>query len=329
MAFGNPVIVLERDFYNEIPDGCVVKIQLENEISDLANAFHFLLDNESTRLEIGNKASDFVKVNCTPEVYVSRFKSFLEGIPRTISSNRLVNDSIQLNHQTLKDLSFNQQNVPWVVDAVGRELSNVFSAISPKPSDRKVLGIWFGFPYVASLRREGMTKFLLYMLSAMLEEYPVDCEIWVYSFNEEEIKNSFNALINEKEFNNRIRIITEKNFMEALDVPAYKRDLPFEINETLDNLADLANEYSKATCFITAIVYLDNVIGTGKPLFVPVHDLGIHVHYDDFILMDPLYKARHVDIRSRAENLARAGAIMFSESEVVRQNQVLNFRFGN
>lgn len=67
------------------------------------------------------------------------------------------------------------------------------------------------------------------------------------------------------------------------------------------------------------------MIGTGKPVFVPVHDLGIHVHYDDFILMDPLYKARHVDIRSRAENLARSGAFMFCESEQVRFTQVHKF----
>jgi glycosyltransferase involved in cell wall biosynthesis len=41
--------------------------------------------------------------------------------------------------------------------------------------------------------------------------------------------------------------------------------------------------------------------------------------------MDPLYKARHVDIRSRAENLARSGAFLFCESEHVRRTQVLNY----
>jgi len=163
------------------------------------------------------------------------------------------------------------------------------------------------------------------MLLAMLEQYPVDCEIWTYSFNEEEIRKSFDALLNEKRFKNRVQIVTEGNYKEVLDIHSSKYDLPYEVNEKLDNLSYLAKQFSKATCFITAIVYLDNVIGTGKPLFVPVHDLGIHVHYDDFIVMDPLYKARHVDIRSRAENLARAGAIMFSESEYVRKEQILRY----
>jgi glycosyltransferase involved in cell wall biosynthesis len=230
-----------------------------------------------------------------------------------------------LNRTVLSDLSFNQQDTPWVVDATWRELSNVCGAVSVTQSGCNVIGAWFGFPYKVNLRREGITRFFQYMLLAMLEQYPVDCEIWVYSFNEEEIRISFEALLNSKGLENRVQIVTEQNYKEVLDIPSYKDDLPFEVNEKLDNLSYLAKQYSKATCFIPAIVYLDNVIGTAKPLFVPLYDLANHVHYDDFRVMDPLYKARYVDIRSRAENLARAGAIMFSESDHVRNEQVLKF----
>ena len=327
MAFENPVIVLNQGVFNEIPNDCVVKISLENEILELANAFRFLLDNDDKRHEIGSRALNFIKVNCTPEVYATRIKSFLEKIPKTVAIDKVVNDTIYLNRLALNDLSFSQKNVPWVVDTVWRELSNVSCAISSNQSSNEVLGVWFGFPYMVSLRREGITRFMLYMLLALLEQYPVECEIWTYSFNEEEIRISFEPLLKQKESDKRVRVITEQNYKEMLHIPSYKYELPFNINETQDNLSYLAKLYSKTTCFITAIVYLDNVIGTGKPIFVPVHDLGIYEHYDDFIIMDPLYKARHVDIRSRAENLARSGAFMFCESEHVRRSQVLNYIF--
>ena len=328
MAFENPVIVLDQGIYNEIPDECVVKIRLENEVLELANAFSFLLDYEEQRHEIGSRALEFVKSNCTSEIYVSRFKSFIEKMPNTVARNKVVHDTIYLNRQALSDLSFNPKNVPWLVDTVWRELSKVNCAISTIKPNRECLGIWFGFPYAVSLRREGITRFMLYMLMALLENYLIDCELWTYSCNEEEIRISFEPLLKSKEFEKRVRIVTEKNYTEILDIPSYKYELPLEINETQDNLSSLARLYSKATSFITAIVYLDNVIGTGKPVFVPVHDLGIHMHYDDFINMDPLYKSRHVDIRSRAENLARSNAFMFSESEYVRRTQVLNFITG-
>jgi glycosyltransferase involved in cell wall biosynthesis len=323
MAFEKPVIVLKKGVFDEIPDDCVAKIKLENEMLELANVFQHLLDHESQRHEIGRRAVDFVEQNCTPKVYASRFESFLESVAETIAMNRLVNDSVQLNRSALNDLGFTQQTAPSVVDATWRELSQACGAVPSKQPNTKVLGVWFGFPYVVSLRREGITRFMSYMLLALLERYPIDCEIWTYSFNEEEVRAGFDPLLKETGFENRVRIVTEKNFGKVLDIPSYKLDLPLNINETLDNLAWVAREYSRATCFVTAIVYLDNMIGTGKPLFVPVHDLGLHVHYDDFVSGDPLYKARHVDIRSRAENLARSGAFMFSNSEFVRREHVL------
>jgi len=328
MAFENPVIVLDQGIFNEIPDSSVVRIKLENELPELENAFRSLLDDPDQQLEIGRQAVNFVQENCTPAVYASRFKSFLESIPTTVAMNRLVNDVVQLNRMALSDLSFNQQNAPWIVDTTWHELNKVCCASSSKQPSNRVIGIWFGFPYAVRLRREGITRFMLYMLLALLERYAVDCEIWTYSFNEEEIQAGFELLLKKSEFEGRVRVVTEKNYREVLNIPSYKRELPLNINESLDNLAYLAREYSRAACFVTAIVYLDNVIGTGKPLFVPVHDLGIHVHYDDFVSMDPLYKARHVDIRSRAENLARSGAFMFSESEHVRREQVLRYIAG-
>jgi glycosyltransferase involved in cell wall biosynthesis len=328
MAFENPVISLDRGIFNEIPDRSVVRIKLENELPELENAFRSLLEDPEQRLEIGRQAVKFVQENCTPEIYASRFKSFLESVPAAAARNRLVNNTVQLNRAVLSDLAFNQQNAPWMIDTIWRELSRVSGATSSEQSGKQVIGIWFGFPYAVGLRREGITRFTLYMLLGLLERYDLECEIWTYSFNEEEIRAGFELLLKKSEFEGRVQVVTEKNYREVLKIPSYERELPINVNESMDNLAYLAKEYSRATCFMTAIVYLDNVIGTGKPLFVPVHDLGIHVHYDDFVSMDPLYKARHVDIRSRAENLARSGAFMFSESEHVRREQVLKYIAG-
>jgi glycosyltransferase involved in cell wall biosynthesis len=323
MAFANPVIVLNSGVFAELPDDCLVKIHLGNEAQELADAFRRLLNDQGLRREIGRRAAAFVAKHCTVEVYASRLKDFLASISATAASNKLLNDCIQINRQVLSDLAFTPQSMPWAVDALWRELAAVCGAESPPSAGRKVLGVWLGFPYALGLRREGITKFLLYMLSAMLEDYPIDCELWAYSFNEDEVRASFEAILKEKAFASRVKIITEKNFREVLGVPSWRCPAPLEINETLDNLSAIAREHSQAHCFITAIVYLDNVIGAGKPIFVPVHDLGTHAYYDDFVAKDPLNKARHVDIRSRAENLARAGAFMFSNCEHVRGGQVL------
>lgn len=325
MAFGKPVIVLDQGFFNEIPDDCLIRIRLKNEKEDLADAFRTLLVSEEKRREIGKKAAAFVELNCSPAVYVSRFKSFVESISWSTASTKVVNSTVQLNRAALSDLSFNPRDVPLIVDATWRELSKACRAVSSKQVNKKVIGIWFGFPYEVSLRREGITRFALYMLLALMERYPVDCELWTYSFNEEEMRAGFEPLLTDPRFENRVHLITEKNFHEILDVPPHKHEPPLNINAQDDNLAWVAREFSEATCFLTAIVYLDNLIGTGKSIFVPIHDLGIHQHYDDFISADPYYKARFVDIRSRAENLARFGAFMFSNSEFIRREHVLKY----
>ena len=324
MAFGNPVIVLTSGIFGEMPDDIVFKINLENETLELENAFRTLIDKKDIRDDIGGQAALFVEKNCTAQEYVKRLKDFLAGIDPVVSGNKVVYDLIQINRWALRDLSFNQQNAPGVFHATWDQLSRVCGAIDVKPDNGKVLGIWLGFPYIVPhLRREGITRFLSYMLMAMLERYPINCELWTYSFNEQEVRLGFEIVLKDKDFENRVKVITEKNYKKALNISPYQADVSWGVDEKLDNLSEVAREFSKASSFVTAIVYLDNVIGTGKPIFVPVHDLSIHIHYDDFVSKDPLYKARFIDIRSRAERLARSGAHMFSNSEFVRQNHVL------
>jgi glycosyltransferase involved in cell wall biosynthesis len=325
MAYQNPVIVLNSGVFAEMPDDCVIKISRENEAAGLAQAFRVLLEDPEQCSMIARQAARFVEENCTPAVYASRFLSLVDTIKPTVAANRLVHQTIDINRRVLDELALTEQSSPWILQRLSGELASVMGAVRQEDSSEKTLGIWLAFPYKLSLRREGITRFLLYMLLALLEEYPVCCELWTYSINEKEIRASFAALLNDEAFQGRVKLVTEKNFREEFAVPSYKAVVPVAVNEKLDNLAELAREYSQASAFVTAIVYLDNVIGTGKRLFAPVHDLSMHVHYDDFVVKDPMSKARHVDVRSRAENLARAGAFMFSNSEHVRRDQVLRY----
>ncbi len=328
MSYGNPVIVLNSGIFGEIPDNCVVKININNELLDLKNAFIRLLENHTERKSIGIHASDFIKNNCSAEIYVEKLKSFLQSISSTNTSKNLLEKCISLNQLAFSDLSFDQLNAPWLIEMVSKQLNSLFDSKDSTNNDTKVIGLWLAFPYSIGLKREGITKFLLYLLLALLEYYPVECEIWTYSINENEIRESFNDVINSTKYTNKVRIVTEKNFPNVLNVPFSEKNIPWDINERVDNLSYVARKYSKASLFVPAIVYLDNVIETGKPLFVPVHDLGIYAHYNDFVEKDPLEKARFVDIRSRVENFARSGAFMFSNSEFVRNEHLLKYIVG-
>ncbi len=162
-------------------------------------------------------------------------------------------------------------------------------------------------------------------MGALLKNYPVDVEIWTYSFNEAEVYNTFQRTLEDRHLLGSIKIITDKNWMDVLGVNEIDAKLPWDINERKDNLFIIAKHFSRAECFVPAIIYLDNVIGINKPVFVPAHDMAVHHFYDEFVEKDPLYKTRMLDIENRAENLARAGSTMFAISDTVRQFQLLKY----
>lgn len=325
MSFGKSVIVVNSGIYGEMPDDCVFKIDLENEIEDLEKKFRLLLNNSTLREETGKRAAAFVENNCISPKYVTRFLEFLETIVPQTAEERVVYESMMINASALNDLSFNHQTPSGVFHSTWNQLNQLFSATNSNVTNELTLGVWLGFPYRLSLHREGITKYLLYLIKSLLERFPIEVEIWAYAINEAEIRRSFDVLFFDEDLKLRVKIITEKNYETALFVPRHKRNIPKEVNEVLDNLADVAREFSKASKFVTAIYYLDNIIGAGKQIFVPVHDLGIHAHYEEFVNSDPLYKARFVDVRSRIANLSRAGALMLSNSDYVRQEHILKY----
>jgi glycosyltransferase involved in cell wall biosynthesis len=328
MASSKPVIVINKGVYGEMPDDAVYKISLENEGEELEAALRNLIQSESLRKQFGQNARNFVEENCSVQTYAENFLKFLGKYSESYEASYLTNVTLSSVNTILKELGFNHGNVPWTMNAIIRQFGEVLLANRNEKDQpgKKVLGIWAGFTYkIPGLNREGIMRFLAYMVQAMMKHHNIDCEIWAYSFNEEEMRLSFNNSLSDPEFENRINIITEKNWMDVFETSKIERFIPYEVDEIKDNLCEIARQYSKAYCFVPAIIYLDNVIGTDKPIFVPVHDMVLNLHYESFTRADPNYKARVPDISARAEHLARSGAFMFSNCDTVRRGQLLKF----
>lgn len=74
------------------------------------------------------------------------------------------------------------------------------------------LGVWYGFDYKLPMRREGIGRFVFYLVKSLLKNFPIVCEVWCYDCNYEEIKLLFSELMEDERYRERLKIITEKNF---------------------------------------------------------------------------------------------------------------------
>jgi len=75
-----PVIVIDNGFYSEIPDGCLVKIDANNEKMGLHDALMTLTADNKMRAQIGEKGKQFALTNFTTEKYYQKFTSFLDQV---------------------------------------------------------------------------------------------------------------------------------------------------------------------------------------------------------------------------------------------------------
>ena len=57
LLYGKTVIVMDHGFYSEIPDACVCKISLKNEIQNLTKSLEFLYSQPKERKRIGDNAA--------------------------------------------------------------------------------------------------------------------------------------------------------------------------------------------------------------------------------------------------------------------------------
>ena len=72
MLYGKPVVVTDTGFYSELPDTCVRKIRIQNEIPDLQQALEHLCQNEGERLALGAKAAEWATANFSAENYANQ-----------------------------------------------------------------------------------------------------------------------------------------------------------------------------------------------------------------------------------------------------------------
>lgn len=322
MAAGKPVIVLDGCVYGEMPDDTVIKISREKEKPALATVLREIIaDRESSKL-IGERAAKFVLENCNTAAYASRLIKFIQESEKEIGASVYKANALNDVRREMIRLGYASEKIPLDIDDIVYHISKVYGAIDTKESDRNTIALWIGFTrQVPGLEREGIIKFCAKMTEALLRYTELNIELWTYSINEESIFKAFQNSLNSN--GTRITVITEKNWKSVLDVPSYYNSVAEEITVEKDNLAFIAKQFSKAAVFVPAILYLDNVLCTGKPLCIPAHDMAVKYHYEEFLFENDAYIFHSRDIDSSIERMARRNPIMFSLSNTVREAQIL------
>jgi len=325
MSYSKPVLVLNSGIYGEIPDECVIRIQYENVEKEIYNVLNTFDENVEIYRQKGINAGKFISMNCTAKKYAERLLAFADRAEIFAKTAAFENEFLDLLSDKLRYLGINETTAQSTSTKVVDIIENMFSDTVRK-TDGKTLGVWAGFTYkIQGLNREGISRFIASVSENLVKYYDIDIEVWTYSFNEEGMKICFKNILDDDKYKNHIKIITEKNWKSKLEYSEGTAEQLGEINETNDRLSAVACEFSKADVFVPIIIYLDNVIGTGKRIAVPAHDMSVAAHYDEFIARDSLYKSRHLDILYRAENIAAYDARFFSLCKTVMHNHISKY----
>jgi glycosyltransferase involved in cell wall biosynthesis len=121
MLYKKPIIVTNAGHYSELPDDCVVKIDVEQEASHLVKALTKLISDKELRLRIGDRAATYVKDHCSVHRYGDEINEFLIQSIQLRPCLRLV-DRIS---DELANMKISRE-LP-VVDIVSQEISIIFS----------------------------------------------------------------------------------------------------------------------------------------------------------------------------------------------------------
>lgn len=324
MSFGKPTLVFHRGIFGEMPENTVVKINYHQMDTELPEVLHALLTQESF-VTVGQNAKRFVEENCTVEHYCQRLLQFIEEF-KVNEQVALLQDRVLSDiGQRLQAMQITPHNNSLACFHLVKTLQESLSAPAPEEITHTI-GFWGGFRYhVPGLNREGISRFVSFLGENMVLHKNVKIEVWAYSFNEEEMEKTFASLLADSKTKADIQIITEQNWPEVFRVSQKEIWDMGEINESYDNLAKVAAEYSKADVMIPFILYLDNVIPTGKRIIVPAHDMATSHHFLDFLKNDSAYKFRERDILYRASNLAKYGATFVSNCKTVLETQTKQY----
>lgn len=76
------------------------------------------------------------------------------------------------------------------------------------------IGIWLGFPNYTPMKREGISRYVLYLVKHLVKNFKVQIEIWTCEINKNECDYLFEDLLTDSEYSKYISILTEKNYLE-------------------------------------------------------------------------------------------------------------------
>jgi hypothetical protein len=242
------------------------------------------MTDASLRDRMGREARAFAARNFGAEAYVRKLLDFLAD-QRSLSQEP-VRAALREVSAAVAEAGYPIEKGTAGLEPLMREFHSIVGGPSAQPAEGsplRTLGIWLGFEHPTPLHREGMSRFLSYLLRHLIEEHGIDCEIWCYSFNETSVQEAFRSLLSDTTVAARIRIVHEKNWSAVFASSVSAFGLPPEVAIEKNNLYELANLVSHADCFLLGICYLDNALNLSKPVFVPLHDLVVLESYRAFV----------------------------------------------
>ena len=95
MQYGKAVIVLDHGFYKELPDDCVCKIPVDNEITGLRNQLELLCKDQAYRKRLGEKAKNYAIHTFRPEQYARNIIEMCAQVPKASICRDRVNQATQ------------------------------------------------------------------------------------------------------------------------------------------------------------------------------------------------------------------------------------------
>lgn len=322
MSYGKAIVSLDSGIYGELPNGALINISVENIEEELTAFLNDFVSDELNLESFEINAKRFIEENCSIDNYCNNLIDFLFNLNNNYALKSLQNRYLTDVAYKIKELGISELNAQSTVNAI---FKNAFNILNEKNSEAqktiKTIGVWFGFVYeIPNLNREGVSRFIGYMMGALSKNYNVKFEAWCYSFNEKEVEIICDTVPSDK-----LKIITEKNWKDKFDISVDDIKKIGVVDCANDNLNVVARRFSKSDIMIPVIIYLDNVIGTGKQIFVPAHDVAVADRFNDFIAEDKNYKFRNEDITARMGNYAKYNAKFMCISKTVCETQVLKY----
>jgi glycosyltransferase involved in cell wall biosynthesis len=326
MSHANPVVALDSGMYGEMPDSAVIKVAVSDRGQGLARAIGELTTDASLRDRMGQEARAFAATHFSAQAYVRRLLDFLAD-QRSLSQEP-VRASLREMSAAVAGAGYPIEKGTAVLEPLMREFHSIVGGSGARPAEGgplRTLGIWLGFEHPTPLHREGLSRFLSYLLRHLIERHGVDCEIWCYSFNESSVQEAFRALLSDATIAAKIRIVHERNWSAVFASSVSAFDLPPEVAIEKNNLYELANLVSRADCFLLGICYLDNALPLAKPIFIPLHDLVVLESYRAFVGDNEGFRPYARKIREAVEVFNRQRAFFFCNSDHVRQKQLRKY----